>query len=197
MLGPTVGTDQVSYLNTGGYVGSPSFASPNGITIGLDGSHQVNRLLFGAKILYTKRHCETTPSLSLFDPGFSPYRLLRVDTDLQVLTVPLSVGYRLTPESRFHWYIGGTVAAEYLLKTSDLTLLTNTGLITSPSPDKSDYGNSVNIGFGAQTTFRYQLTPLIGAQLEPALRYYLRGGFPTKVYSNYQFQAAFSLLVKV
>lgn len=195
MLGPTVGIDQMSYINTGGYVGSPTYSSPTGLYVGIDASYQENRLLIGAKVLYMNRlsRVKSPPN----PPNPEDY-VNATETDLQVLTVPLSISYRLLRGSRFQWFIGGNIGVEYLLSTSRTRYYMNDDTVLGTLQlSKRDFGKSVNIGYGTQTTFRYQLTSLISLQAEPALRYYPGGGFPTKVYSNYQFQGALSILFKV
>lgn len=124
----------------------------------------------------------------MVDPSRFPDRPLRTNTDLHVLTLPLSISYQLAATPRFHWYAGGTVAVDYLAGTGSQVVLSNLGTGTRPSPDQQAFGRSTNVGYGVQTTFRYLLTPRLGLQLEPALRRYTRGGFPTAIYTNVQFQ---------
>jgi len=194
MLGPSVGFDQVSYINGTGYVRAPTYSSPTGLNLGIDAAYHVNRLLFGAKVLYTNRlsRSDSPPN----PPNPEDY-ISAVETDLHVLTVPLSISYRLMREGRFRWYVGANIAAEYLLSTSKSRLYGGTYSLGDLQFNKSNFGRPLNIGYGAQTTLQYQLIPHISLQVEPALRYYPSGGFPIRGYSSYQFQGAFSILFKV
>ncbi|MEZ0540409.1 outer membrane beta-barrel protein [Fibrella arboris] len=195
MLGPSVGIDQLLYVNSAEYVGSPTYSSPSSLNVGIDASYQVNRLLIGTKVLYTNRLSRVKSPIH--PPNPEDY-VSATETDLHVLTVPLSMGYRLTHEGRFQWFIGGNVGVEYLLSNSRTRYyMGDDTVLGTVQLSKSDFGKSVNIGYGVQTTLRYQLTPLIGLQAEPALRYYPRGGFPTKLYNNYQFQSTFAILVNI
>ncbi|MBO0952822.1 hypothetical protein [Fibrella forsythiae] len=85
MLGPSVGFDWVSYVNGTGYVRAPTYSSPTGLHVGIDASYQVNRLLVGAKMLYTNRlsRVDSPP-----DPPNPEDYISMSETDLHVLTVP-------------------------------------------------------------------------------------------------------------
>ncbi|WP_375445131.1 hypothetical protein [uncultured Fibrella sp.] len=196
MIGPTIGIDKMTYTNTAGYVGDLSaYSSPVIANYGLDASYQVNRFLVGVKALYRQQAFQQLLSVIPVTTLVVPQP--QFNRDLRVISVPITVGYRLTPEAHFQWYIGATVAADYLLSTANETLFDGANTLPVSNSDKSELGRSLNVGFGAQTTLRYQLTPVFSLQLEPAMRYYPHGGFPTRTQNNYQYQSTLSVLVKL
>lgn len=194
MIGPTIGINHMSYSSPAGYVGDLSaYSSPVTAIYGLDASYQVNRFLFGVKALYRQQAFQHI--LSVIPTSVEPQP--RFNRDLRVVSVPITVGYQITPEARFRWYVGANISADYLLSVANETLFDGRNTVPVSNSDKSELGRSLNIGFGAQTTLKYQLTPGIGLQLEPAFCYYPHGGFPTITHNNYQFQSTFPVLVKL
>ncbi|RYF75170.1 MAG: hypothetical protein EOO39_07325 [Cytophagaceae bacterium] len=193
MLGPVIGFKKVDYIKKEDDLLGPSVYIPTGIYGGIDGSYQVNRWLFGAKLLYQKITYQSTPSE--FTSGSSPYRLLREDSDYRIVTVPLSVGYRLAGTTRFQWYIGGAVMSDLIIDTGNETRFTTGGIQTTTND--ATRPTTLSLGYGAQTTVRYTVSPNVTLQLEPSVQYNSKAGFPLRLYSNYQFRGAFSLLFKV
>jgi hypothetical protein len=194
MIGPTLGIDQMGYANPAGYVGDLStYSSPATATFGIDASYQINRLLFGVKALYKQLPFQHI----LAAPGSVAQPQPRFDRELRVINVPISLGYQIKSQAQFDWYIGVNLAADYLLSVANETLFDGSNTLPVRNPDKSELGRPLNIGYGAQTTLRYQLTPVVTLQIEPTLRYYPRGGFPTVTHNNYQFQGLFSALFKL
>lgn len=190
MPGPVVDTTQVGYGSfTRGGKGMNPGDTPGGLSFGVEGSYQSRRCLVDAKLLYQRRTYRIRPYD--YDPGFSPYRVLQIDTDFSVLTIPFSVSYRLTRDANFQWFIGGSIAAEYLLKTGKRTIYTTDGV----KPGLADSYIGIPIILGIQTTFRYPVLPNATLQLEPALRHYPTDGFPANATGTFQFQGTAAVLV--
>lgn len=194
MVGPAVGINQMSYLGS-----ASSTTSPANFMFGFDASYQSNRLLFGVRPLYGSRtHREVVPALDPNNPSFSPGYGLRVNTDYETLTVPLSISYKLNKETQYQLYIGASVALDYLLSAGNQSILSPDGTTRlERKPALNELGKPLTVGYGLQTTLRYLLTSRLGLQLEPAVRYYPVRDFPTVVSGNIQVQGTVSLLVKL
>ena len=198
MLGPVAGIDQVAYPNFGGLVGVSIGDTPGGLAYGVGGAYGVNRWLIGAKLLYRKRAYQRGASFYEIRGSQFPVPLRTIGTNLNVLSVPISVGYRVAQEGKLAWYLGGNLALEYLMSTGNQVLTSQEGTVLQVRlPHAGEFGPSFNIGFGVQTTFSYKLTPRLDLQLEPAVRYYPGGGFPTRLLATFQFQPTAAVLVRL
>ncbi|MEZ0540410.1 outer membrane beta-barrel protein [Fibrella arboris] len=197
MIGPTFGLNKTSYVTDGTYSGFPTVQAPAGAFGGLDASYQLNHWLLGAKLLYQKQTYQATypPFEYIIGDGPLPPAIYRTDTDYHLLSLPFSVGYRLTPGTRLQWFLGGTVEFNYTAETGQQTMFTSTGIHTVT--DKATFGPVLDLGYGAQTTLRYAVSPQVALQFEPAVRYNPKDGYLLRARESYQLRGAFSVLVKL
>lgn len=195
MIGPTVGFNKTNYVDEEFYMNYTLITIPPGVYGGVDASYQLNRWLIGAKLLYEKqtRQVSTPIPEYIIDPfNPNPARVFRVDYDYNVITMPLSVGYSLTPSTRLQWYVGGNVAFDYVAATGRQTIFSSSGISTT---DNATFSPRLNLGYSLQTTLRYAVTPQVALQLEPAARYNPAGDH--QIRDSYQFRGALAVLVKL
>ncbi|CCH02119.1 hypothetical protein FAES_4119 [Fibrella aestuarina BUZ 2] len=176
LLGPVVAIDQVAYRGIGGGKGGFAADVRSGPAVGLMGVCQANRLQISAKAMYVRRSLQQVPYPGLIDTGFpNIYNdVVRTNTDLSVLSMPVGVAYRILPNGRFHWYLGGSLAIETLLKRGNKQYFDRQGNQLPILPEAS-IGPNISAGFGLQSTFQYAITPWVALQLEPAICYYPYG----------------------
>jgi len=196
MIGPTVGFNKTNYVSEELHVGYTQIDIPTNVYGGVDASYQLNRWLVGAKLLYqTQIRQASTPIpeyyIDINNPD--PVKVFRTDSDYRLITVPLSVGYRLTPDSRLQWYAGGTVAFDFIAATGKYTNFSSIGITTTTN--KAAITSRLGIGYGLHTTLRYALTPQVALQIEPMVHYTSAGDH--QIRDSYQCRGAFAVLVKL
>ncbi|ARK11531.1 outer membrane beta-barrel protein [Fibrivirga algicola] len=196
MIGPTVGVNKTSYVDEDIHLNYTQIHIPTSAYGGLDASYQVNRWLVGAKLLYQRQTLQASFLASDYYIDITnpdPNRVFRFDSEYHLITAPLSIGYRLAPNSRLQWYVGGGIAFEYRAQTGKRTTFTSAGSTTTT--DTGIVAPRVELGYGVQTTLRYAVTPQVTFQLEPAVRYNPAGNY--QIRDSYQYRGAFAVLVSL